>query len=83
MGPLRWFENLFVNTSESMKRWSGFRRGWVGVGLGSTAYAMDAFGSVGLCEGAFRMFFGSIESGGELSTSVYSMVKDCIARNDH
>ena len=62
--------NLFVKTSESRKRWSGRRSGCAADGFGSAWYAGDAFGSVGLCAGALRMFFGICERGGECRTSV-------------
>lgn len=75
MGPPTWFANLIVNASESRNRWSGFRNGCAAEGFGRAEYAGDAFGSVGLWDGAFRMFFGSSDNGGEFSTSVYRKCK--------
>ena len=71
MGPLKCAANLFVNTSESRNLWSGFRNGCAAEGFGSAAYAGDAFWSVGLCDGALRMFFGSCEIGGCFNSSAY------------
>ena len=70
IGPPMCAANLFVKTSESRKRWSGRRSGCAADGFGSAWYAGDAFGSVGLCAGALRMFFGICERGGECRTSV-------------
>lgn len=63
-----------MNASESRNRWSGLRREDVADGLGKAAYAADASGSAGSCEGALRMFFGSSDSGGECRTSDYAQV---------
>ena len=69
IGPLRCAANLFVNTSESRNRWSGLRSGWAAEGLGRAAYAKMTDWSVGLCDGAFKMFFGKSDIGGECRTS--------------
>ena len=69
IGPPRCAANLLVNTSESRKRWSGRRRGCDTEGLGRIAYAIAVETSVGLCEGAFKIFLGSSDNGVECRIS--------------
>jgi hypothetical protein len=73
--PLRWLANLFVKASESRNRWSGCRKDAAADGEGSAEYAAGGLGSVGLCAGARRMFFGTSDSGGLMRTSLYRLVR--------
>lgn len=71
--PLKCDENLAVNISESMKRWSGLSRVAFDAGKGNEAKSDCRLGSVGFEDGPRRGFFGACVTGGVCVTSCQSV----------